>query len=552
MKKSILCVTALVETSPQALPLGAACICSSINHSPETRDLFSAKLFDFSLEDKYDLEEISDEICSDKALYAVSFSIYVWNRNVLENLCSLIKVKRPDVFSIAGGPEVTANPFSFRNFDWLCSGEGEYSVVHLLDDLEKKLEPEIQGVYRNGNDPVGTEAVRSMPCPVENLPSPYLDGTLDVKKYGGALWELARGCPFKCSYCYESKGEKRIKYFPMERLEKELDYFARNKVLQVFVLDPTYNASKQRALEMLKLIKRKTPDTFYYFEARAEFIDRQLAKAFSEIPCSLQFGLQSADEEVLKKVNRTFNKKTFQKNIGLLNETGAIFGFDLIYGLPGDTFKGFKASIDFALSLYPNNLELFCLAVLPGTDLAEQAQELGLTWQHEAPYLVTDSTSFHSEGIERARSLSRCINWFYNDGRAVPWFMNLIHPLKEKPSEFFTGFEKYCWQNDIDCGSSDFNFITKTQIEFLSSRYVEKHLDKMIPAARDIISMNNALSLVTADGKETILELSYHPDDLMSEYGTDVFFFAQNAGRYRNCTRVFAGKNGPDWQVLKK
>ena len=74
----------------------------------------------------------------------------------------------------------------------------------------------------------------------------------------------------------------------------------------------------------------------------------------------------------------------------------------------------------------------------------------------------------------------------------------------------------------------------------------------MIPAARDIISMNNALSLVTADGKETILELSYHPDDLMSEYGTDVFFFAQNAGRYRNRTRVFAGKNGPDWQVLKK
>ena len=303
---------------------------------------------------------------------------------------------------------------------------------------------------------------------------------------------------------------------------------------------------------MLRLIKKKTPDTFYYFEARAEFIDRQLAKAFAEIPCSLQFGLQSADEEVLKKVNRTFNKKVFQKNIGLLNESGAIFGFDLIYGLPGDTFRGFKNSIDFALGLYPNNLELFCLAVLPGTELADNALELGLTWQKNPPYLVTDSTSFHTEGLERAASLSKCINWFYNDGRAVPWFMNLLRPLKEKPSEFFTNFEKYCWQKDIECTGGDFEQITKIQTEYIVSRYREKHLDSMTLAASDLIAMNNALSLVTAEGKESIVELSYHPDDLMSEYGSDIFFFAQNAGRYRNRTRVFSGRNGPDWQVLKK
>ncbi len=556
MKKSVLCVTALVETSPQALPLGAACICSSINHSKDTKDIFSARIFDFSLEDKYDLNKIAGNICSEKNLFAICFSVYVWNRKVLEELNNLVKKLRPEIVTMAGGPEVTANPFSFNSFDWLTAGEGECSVVNLLASLDLGTEVDIQGVYKNdGKNLVESyegKALRSMPCPVENLSSPYLDGTLDVKKYGGALWELARGCPFKCSYCYESKGEKKIKYFPMERIEKELDYFQRNKVPQVFVLDPTYNASKQRALEMLKLIKKKTPDTFYYFEARAEFIDRQLAKAFAEIPCSLQFGLQSADEEVLKKVNRTFNKKTFQKNIGYLNETGVIFGFDLIYGLPGDTFKGFKSSIDFALALYPNNLELFCLSVLPGTDLADKAKDLGLTWQKEVPYLVTDSTSFHSEGIERARSLSSCINFFYNDGRAVPWFMNLIRPLRLRPSEFFTEFEKFCCQNDIDCESNDFEKITQVQIDFISKVYKDRHQEKMIPAATDLISMNNALSLVTAEGKESVLELSYHPDDLMSEYGTDILFFSQNAGRYRNRTRVFGNKNGPDWQVLKK
>ena len=60
-----------------------------------------------------------------------------------------------------------------------------------------------------------------------------------------------------------------------------------------------------------------------------------------------------------------------------------IFGFDLIYGLPGDNLSGFCNSIDFALNLMPNNLELFCLSVLPGTDLFDAAKGYGLVFQEE-------------------------------------------------------------------------------------------------------------------------------------------------------------------------
>ena len=83
----------------------------------------------------------------------------------------------------------------------------------------------------------------------------------------------------------------------MERIEKELDLFAQKKVPQVFVLDPTYNADKSRAIQLLKMIAKKTPNTFYYFEARAEFIDRELASYFANIPCALQIGLQTAEKK---------------------------------------------------------------------------------------------------------------------------------------------------------------------------------------------------------------------------------------------------------------
>ena len=81
-----------------------------------------------------------------------------------------------------------------------------------------------QGVYTSSIERnMNSARCRAFPPELNTLSSPYLDGTLDPAEYGGALWELARGCPFKCSYCYESKGEKKIQYFPMERIEKELE-----------------------------------------------------------------------------------------------------------------------------------------------------------------------------------------------------------------------------------------------------------------------------------------------------------------------------------------
>ena len=220
---------------------------------------------------------------------------------------------------IAGGPEITANPDNFAGADFVVSGEGEAAVPLLLEKLEnsdtaifeKDFAEDAFFVEKSKYHPETKKVFYKKSLAGEDLTSPYLDGTLDLSKYEGALWELARGCPFKCSYCYESKGEQKVSMFPASRIEQELDLFAKLKVPQIFVLDPTYNANKQRALELLKLIAKKTPNTFYYFEARAEFIDKELAKAFTKIPCSLQIGLQSSNEETLKLVHRPFNRKQF-------------------------------------------------------------------------------------------------------------------------------------------------------------------------------------------------------------------------------------------------
>ncbi len=549
--KKLVCYTLLVETSPQALPLGAACIASSLKNSVLTKSLVEVSLMENSVEDPGYTEDgagrfIASEILCGGVPDFVLYSVFVWNRRQIFDSMRVLKSLHPKIVFIAGGPEVTADPESFSDFDYAVSGQGEEAVPSIVHEL-----------CSGGGSLSSRKIHHGTVSDLKNLSSPYLDGTLDLKKYGGALWELARGCPFRCSYCYESKGEKKIRYFPMERIERELELFRREGIRQVFVLDPTYNAGKERALRLIDLISRKAPGIFFYFEARAEFMDRELASAFTRIKCALQFGLQSSNPEVLSLVNRSFDRKKFSRNIGYLNEAGVVFGLDLIYGLPGDCFDGFRDSVDYALGLYPNNLETFRLSVLPGTDLFDDAERLGLVFERNAPYRVVCSTSFSEGDMERAENLSHSCNVFYNQGRAVPWFNALCHHLKKKPSGILRDFSRWVAGElgvplsvlDFECRSQ--REIEKIQCDFLTDVFEKRRCgEKSIKIMLSIVRLNGALSRLEESGVEQYVELDFHPDALLCEYGSDIRFLEKNLRPFANRTKCFFSRGAVDWKVV--
>ena len=564
MQKVIVCFTVLVESSPQAVPLGSGCIASSLKQSKLISDKYDVEIVSISREEKdFSVTKCIDKICCNNEISFFLPGIYVWNRSVIEEVCAQIKKRFPNCIIIGGGPECTANPFGFTNIDYVVAGQGEDACRELIEQLI--LNPDfkginIQGVYAGAlcknckSKAVPGFALAKIPD-LQNLSSPYLDGTLELKKEGGALWELARGCPFKCSYCYESKGEKKIHYFPQQRLEKELELFAAKEINQVFVLDPTYNANKERALELLKLIKQKAPGIFFYFEARAEFIDRNLAKGFAQIPCSLQIGLQSCDEEVLQIVHRGFDKQKFLRGVNILNQEGVNFGFDLIYGLPGDSLNGFKKSIDFALGLYPNNLELFPLSVLPGTDLYDRRHELKIQFLETPPYSILGTEKMGCLELEKARVISFATRLFYTQGRAVPWFNTLCRSLKCRPSQLCDDFAKYLddkkINNHLDCSNFEFERIMEMQIDFVKEKFLSKNMQKLFLPMENLIKLNGAFSCTVNDGSTQTVNLNYHPQDLFSEYATDLNYFAKNVRTYNCKVKTFAGNNGPDWKIIK-
>ncbi len=409
-----------IEESPRAVSLATAMLAAAVQKSLGSK--VNSCLVDSTLQ-----LDVQDDLTRILACQpqVVGFSIAVWNRHRALEIARCLKQAHPEIVLLAGGPEVTADPQSLRQtdlFEHVLPGEGELKIVAVLRSL-----------LGENKDAADDSAVVNL----AELPSPYLSGWLRPAPGAGALWELSRGCPYRCDFCFESRGSSVVRRFPLPRLRAELQHFAKLGLDEIFVLDPTFNYHQQTAKDMLRLMAREGRGLRFSLEIRAERIDREMAELFSRLNCSLQIGLQSAHSEVLRHVHRDFDPEEFSDKILLLHEAGVSYGFDLIYGLPGDSLDGFLASLDFALGLVPNHLDMFPLAVLPGTRLAETAGQLGLSFQDRPPYRVLSSTTFSVEDMNQAARVAAACDFFYNRGRAVPWFGMVLDSLALAASDFF-------------------------------------------------------------------------------------------------------------------
>ena len=493
----LLIISIHIEKSARAVPLGPAMLAANLKK--ELPGKIKTDILNLYLQQS--AEECAEKILTYNA-NCIGFSVYIWNKILTLEIISILKEKNQEIIIFAGGPEVSAESkdiLSNTPIDFVLAGEGENLIVQAMNLI-------LDGTAPNEISPL------VKPTPIKDLsllPSPFLDKTLNPADYTGILWELSRGCPFKCDFCYESRGTAGIRRFPIDRIKSELKLFQNAGVKEIFVLDPTFNFNKKTAKEILKLIIDEAPEIYFFFEVRAEFVDEEMANLFASINATLQIGIQSESNDVLKNINRTINKDSFTYRILTLHKAGAVYGFDLIYGLPGDTLDGFCKSIDFAMGLVPNHIDIFPLTVLPGTRLHETAASLGLEHEANNPYRAICTPEFSKGDMARAEEIAQACNMFYNQGKAVPWFDIILNSIKIKPSEFFTQFAD--WLKIGPQGD-----IIELQTEFVTGIMRKQGKKKLIPIASDIIAYFGYTE--SLDERDISYSFNYHPDDILDQF----------------------------------
>ncbi len=486
---NILLVTLHVNDSAQAIPLAAGNLKAAL---PEAQRQHT-KLIEFY--PGQHIQQMCDQILS-CAPDLVAFSLYVWNRSQLLKVAEHLKKLQQQLITVAGGPEASADSLRVLEegqLDAVIRGEGEEAFSRLLTCIENQQDWEqVPGLVLPGSQ-APLEEQACVPD-LSKLVSPWLSGTLKPSMGGGILWEVARGCRFNCAFCFDAKGHNGVRPLPKARLKAELELFARHQISQIWVLDSTFNAPVERGKQLLRLLLATAPDIHYHIEAKADFLDQETAELLAQLHCSVQIGLQSADPEVLRPLHRNFKEAQMTNKLKILSEAGVTFGLDLIYGLPHDNHQGFMRSLDFALNQQPNQVDIFPLAVLPGTEIFNHQERFGVSAESKPPYSITSNQSYPASELLLSRKLAVATDIFYNRGRAVGFFLQLCQLVKMSPSQVLSLFSDWLTKQkdlpakDIDCAESWWPAdILPHQIGFCHSLLKHNQLSAYLNLIEDLI-----------------------------------------------------------------
>ncbi len=525
-----------IQKDSHAFPLACLCLKSAISHTKTVAKRTDVDILEYYLDT--DIETIVNDI-SAKNYDMAGFSIYSWNKNMFRQIA--LRLQDKQIIVCAGGPEVTASSQEILDemqLDFVIRGDGEDAFLETIQS------------FHDGTKVWENDRIIEKKALHENLFSPFYKTGISWGNYTGTLWELSRGCPYKCSFCFESKNETSVRSFPFKRIEKEFKSIQKSGISRVFVLDPTFNYDKNRAKKLLQLFIKSKTNIHFTIEIRVELLDEELISLFSLINCSLQAGLQSSDTYVLGHINRTFDKEKYTKNAFLLNKNNVVFGLDLIYGLPGQNLDSFKESLDYALSVTPNHLDIFPLSLLKGTQLYDKRVEFGFNYNKEAPYTVFSTPSMNTNDMHKATLLKKAVDILYNQSGAVGWFAIVLSVIPVKPSDFL--FDFIVFHEKTGCSADGIDSI----VLFIENTNIESDL-KMVLV--DLIKFHYAMKKSLLSGFSTaniqkinksalltkqydmckgteLLNLRYNPDTLcMIVPSTQTF---ENAEAYENSTPV--------------
>lgn len=341
-----------------------------------------------------------------------------------------------DIPIIIGGPHPTTLPedtLAYPFFDIVVIGEGEYTMLELIDCLEsgKNLNM-VRGIaFKEGCKIVKTrpreyiEDLDSLPFPARHLLPPlryYHPTPSACRSPPQATMITSRGCPYSCTFCDHSVFGRKYRARSASNVVDEFEeVVCKYGAKEVRFWDDTFNIDKKRVLAICREIRKRRLETEWCCMCRVDLVDEELLKAMAQAGCwQIDYGIESGNEELLKRVNKGITLSQIRKAIEKTKAAGIkVRGFFML-GLPGENEQTIQQTIKFAKML-DLDIAVFHITIpFPGTELYLQAVMNGeisdeVGYQH---YLMFGSSDipYTPKGLSKRQLLwyrSRAYKSFY-------------------------------------------------------------------------------------------------------------------------------------------
>jgi radical SAM superfamily enzyme YgiQ (UPF0313 family) len=229
-----------------------------------------------------------------------------------------------------------------------------------------------------------------------------------------------------------------------------MDFFLARRVNQVKLVDRTFNCDPKRAaLVWQYLIDRDNGHTNFHFEISADCLDEAAFSIFTKTPpglFQLEIGVQSTHIPTLETIRRSTQTETTLANIARLKNTPHVHvHLDLIAGLPGESFDGFRKSFNAVYALQPDMMQLGFLKLLKGARLRDEAALHGIVYHDTPPYEVLRTDKLGYDELKILKNIENALDTLYNSGHFTKTVAYILL-FFTSPFDFYRTFAGYWTQ----------------------------------------------------------------------------------------------------------
>ncbi|MBU6372317.1 MAG: magnesium-protoporphyrin IX monomethyl ester anaerobic oxidative cyclase [Alphaproteobacteria bacterium] len=344
-----------------------------------------------------------------------------------ERTLEIAKDVAPGCITILGGVHAT---FMYKQvlseapwIDVIVRGEGEEILVNLVRAIEEKRWPAERGTiaglaYRDEAEIVATPAAPT----VKNLDGITPDwGILEWKNYiytplgvRVAIPNMARGCPFTCSFCSQWKFWRDYRIRDPKKVADEIETLVRDHGVGFFILadeEPTINRKKFVQF-CEELIRRGLPDKVKWgINTRVTDIlrDEELLPLYRKAGLvHVSLGTEAAAQLRLDLFNKETKIADNKRAIALLRKADIFTEAQFIVGLDNETPETLEETYRMAWDWQPDLANWSMYTPWPFSPLFAELQDKVEVFDYEKYNFVTPIMK--PAAMDRGELLDRVMN----------------------------------------------------------------------------------------------------------------------------------------------
>lgn len=320
---------------------------------------------------------------------AIACSFMSTEAGAFNVLVRQIRERYPKMPIIAGGPHPTYYPQIIDSWpiDAVVVGEGDHVIAELLESIYSGRDfshlSNVHGkTFKNAQGNL-VEDLDTLPFSDRDI----LNGVEPFKYIPMKSFFATRGCPYSCSYCFNSafnkmhkdKGEV-LRRRSVENLIQEIEQVKNNyKMDFVRFGDDTFVMKYDAWVEEFCDKYPKRIGRPFYFLIHPNLASEVLISNLKKAGChSIMLGIESGNQEVRRKVlDRYVADETIKKAFALYRKYDIKVFSNTILALPETTLKEDLESLNFTLDCRPFYSGFTVFTPFPGTALGEYSKAKG-------------------------------------------------------------------------------------------------------------------------------------------------------------------------------